>query len=723
MKKESEDKTQDNKSFLRFNLLIALLCGLLILAHFLSSFFPKSRLWGINHLAYFPLWVRLVFTFLGLLVLVPGINSKVYSLFELILSFFQRIFAKREVLGYAFLILVSMFFFWLLKTKTHFLGDGYYSIYQLNTEKYIRIGIEPLEIFAHLYIYKFLKLFFTPSGEGVYAGMSILAGGVFVFFSSFLSRSLAEDRFDRTVIFSLLIFSGATQLFLGYVEHYTLTYVSALAYIYFSLRYLQGKGKIFLPIFTCILSVAFHFSLAYLLPSLFFLFILRENKGELVFNLNKALPYILILFSILLLSVYYIWSMHHFLLEIFIPFLKERAYAPGYTLFSFSHLLDMLNQYLLLSPAGLILLISLAGVYKNKIKLKDPIIVFLIIVGIGQFLYHFSVDPKFGAVKDWDLFSSVALGFTLLSIYLFINLIESKRYSGVVLLFTALLSTLPFFMLNANDGRAIARLKDFLDLDVKRGLAGRYSLITYYLQQDNPIEAEKIRAEIYKAFPEDSLNRMAKFYMKSGNLDKATSLLKRVVELNPRYQVAYNDLGMIYLKQGKIDQAIELFKSILQTDPFNPQVHVNLGLAFMLKEELGEAKKELEKSIEFGIKKPEVYFDLASIYLRLGETEKAINSFKEALRINPRFYYAHFGLGQIYLEMNLLDEALAEFSQVAKLQPDFASSYYHLGLVYERKGLREKAIEQFKLFLRYSSDEAQNEKVRGWLLKLRSQKP
>jgi tetratricopeptide (TPR) repeat protein len=73
--------------------------------------------------------------------------------------------------------------------------------------------------------------------------------------------------------------------------------------------------------------------------------------------------------------------------------------------------------------------------------------------------------------------------------------------------------------------------------------------------------------------------------------------------------------------------------------------------------------------------------------------------------------------------MNLLDEALAEFSQAAKLQPDFASSYYHLGLVYERKGLREKAVEQFELFLKYSSDEAQKEKVRGWLLKLRSQNP
>jgi len=54
MKKESEDKTQSTKSFLRFNLFIALLCGLLILAHFLSSFFLKAGSGGLTIWLTFP---------------------------------------------------------------------------------------------------------------------------------------------------------------------------------------------------------------------------------------------------------------------------------------------------------------------------------------------------------------------------------------------------------------------------------------------------------------------------------------------------------------------------------------------------------------------------------------------------------------------------------------------------------------------------------------------
>jgi len=169
----------------KFNFLIASLCGLLILAHFIYSFFPKSRLWGINHLAYFPMWVKLAFTIPGLLILLPWVNSRVYKLLEQILSFFQRILPKREVLTASILAVISMFFFWLLRTRTYFLGDGYMMISQLTSERYVKMGIETGEIFAHLYLYKFLKLFFLPSPESIYVGLSILAGGCL--FSSYFS--------------------------------------------------------------------------------------------------------------------------------------------------------------------------------------------------------------------------------------------------------------------------------------------------------------------------------------------------------------------------------------------------------------------------------------------------------------------------------------------------------------------------------------------------------
>lgn len=720
MQRELVENSSRPNCISRFNLIIALLCGLLILAHFFSSFFPKSRLWGINHLAYFPLWVRAVFTLVGLSILLPWVNIRVYRILQQILSPLQRIVNKGKVLGYVFLSLFSVFIFWLLRARTYFLGDGYAHISSLKSGKYLLIRYEPLEIFAHLYLYKFLRLFFIPSAESIYIGLSILAGGLFVFILFLLARSLSEDGFDRLFIFSIFLFSGASQLFLGYVEHYTLTYVSIFAYLYFSLRYLQGKVRILLPIIFCTLAIGFHFSSVHLLPSLFFLFALKRKKGGMVFNLKKALPFLSILAFILGLSVYYIWNVNPGLSQVFIPLLQGRPYAPEYTLFTSSHLLDVLNQHLLLSGTGLILLLSLAMVCRKRINFQNPIIVFLLLASLAIFLYHFLVDPRLGAAVDWDLFFNVALAYTMLGVYLFINLIKTKRYSAVVLISTAILSILPWFLINANAERSTDRFRDLLDLDLDRSLYGRHALVDHYLQQKRLREAEEVQANINRLFPEDSLARAAGQHMRSGDYEKAEDLLKKAIEINPNFIDPYNNLGIIYLMQDKVDEAIDAFQRVVDLYPFFIVGRLNLGRALLKKGRTEEALEHYKRAEKLGAVEPEVCLDIAYIYFKIGEMEEAVKSYKKALKLNPEFYTAHFGLGQIYLSINSQDKAQFEFEQVVRLKPDYAPVYYNLGMIYARKGLKAQAVEQFKLFLKYSSDEVANEKVRELIKNLRS---
>lgn len=687
MKKALEERFLNSNIPKRFDLLIGFSCGLLLLSHFFFSFFPASRLWGINHLAYFPLWVRLFFTLTGLLILLPWINSKTHKLLNRFLSLLQKILSKKEVLGYAFFSTIFMFFFWLLRSRTHFLGDGYAVISHLESEQYLRTGFEPLEIFSHLYIYKFLKLFFSPTAEFVYAGLSVLAGGVFVFVLFFLTKALSEDKLDRLLIFSMFIFSGATELFLGYAENYTLLYVSIFAYLYFSLRYLQGKAKLFLPVFFSLLSIGFHLSSVSLLPSLAFLFILKNKEEGGIFGIKKAVPLIFILTSVAGILIYYVWSINPVLLEIFVPVFKGQPYAASYTLFSFPHLLDILNQHLLLSSAGIILLLVMILTYKGIIEFKDPIISFLVIVSITQFAYHFLVDPKFGAPRDWDLFSSVALGYTLLGVYLFIKFVQSKRYPALIIIFVAFLTALPWFLLNANSEKGINRFKDILDLDLKRSWSGRYTLADYYHKQKNFVEYKETMAQLNKAFPEDSLLRRAETYKELGELDKAIGLLKKAIEINPSFYWAYNDLGVIYLKQGKTDQALDEFEKVIRLNPHSFIFHVNMGRALLAKGELQKALAEFNKARKLGCNLPDVYCDIARIYSGLGEAEKAIKTYDQALQSRP----------------------------------DYAPAHYGLGLIYSQVGLKEKAIEEFELFLRYNQDSALKEQVKALIVELRSQ--
>jgi tetratricopeptide (TPR) repeat protein len=687
MKNTLKERSLNSNIHTRFDFFIGFSCGLLLLSQFYLSFFPASRLWGINHLAYFPLWVRLFFTLAGLLVLLPWVNSKTYKLFDEFLSLIRKRFTEREVLGYAFFSIIFIVFFWLMRARTHFLGDGYAVISHLESEQYLRIGFEPFEIFSHLYLYKFLKLFFLPSAEFVYAGSSVLAGGVFVFILFFFTKVLSEDKFDRLLIFSVIIFSGATELFLGYAEHYTLLYVSIFAYLYFSLRYLQGKTEFFLPIFFSLLSLGFHLSSVYLLPSLVFLFIAKKREEGWIFSIKRAVPLIFIMIPVAGFFIYYIWGINPVLSEIFVPVFKGRPYAANYILFSFPHILDILNQHLLLSSAGIILLLVIILTYKGIIKFKDPIVSFLVIVSITQLFYHFLVDPKFGAPRDWDLFSSIALGYTLLGVYLFINFVQSKRYSALVIIFLSILTALPWFLLNANTEKGINRFRNILDLDSKRSWSGRYTLADYFYKQKNFVEYKETLAQLNKAFPEDSLVRKAETYKELGELDKTTDLLKKAIEINPSFFWAYNDLGVIYLKQGKADQALDEFEKVVRLNPYSFIFHVNMGRAFLAKGELQKALAEFNKARKLGCNLPDVYCDVAIIYSSIGETEKAIRTYDQVLQSNP----------------------------------DYAPAHYGLGLICSQIGLREKAIEDFELFLRYSQDNALKEQVKTLVIKLRSQ--
>ncbi|MCJ7496703.1 MAG: tetratricopeptide repeat protein [candidate division Zixibacteria bacterium] len=372
------------------------------------------------------------------------------------------------------------------------------------------------------------------------------------------------------------------------------------------------------------------------------------------------------------------------------------------------------------------MLFSLFIIYKKKIKFKELIIGFLIIVTTTQITYNFLIDPKLGAGRDWDLFASMGIGYTVLGIYLFINLVQSKKYSGLVLIYTTLLCSLPFFLLNANTNRSIERFRNLLDLDIERSLNGRWNIANYFYRQGMFIESEQIKSEIFKLFPGDSLAREAQKYIKSGEYDKATILLKKAIETNPNIQIVnsiYHELGNVYFLQGKIDEALNVYQRVVRLNPLDQLIHMNLGQTLLRKDRLDEALKEFKKSEKLGLKEPGAFCDIAYIYLRFGETGKAIKAYKKVLKINPEYFYPHFGLGQIYLERNSLDEALIEFNQSKMLKSDFAPTYYNLGVIYSRKGLKDKAIENYELFLKYSKDEAQNEKVRGLIQQLRSQSP
>jgi serine/threonine protein kinase/Tfp pilus assembly protein PilF len=138
--------------------------------------------------------------------------------------------------------------------------------------------------------------------------------------------------------------------------------------------------------------------------------------------------------------------------------------------------------------------------------------------------------------------------------------------------------------------------------------------------------------QIAEKYPKEKrVHHVLGYYYQGDDKDKAIEEYNKVLELDPNYGIALNQIAYTYLGMKNYEKAIEYFKKYAAVSPkdANPL------------DSLGEA------------------------YFRKGELEKAIDSYKEALRLRPDFYMSLHNMQYIYAlkedysgAMNLVDELL-----------------------------------------------------------------
>ena len=252
----------------------------LILPFFLwlASFFPKSRFWGINHWAYYPFWLRTAVIASALVIFIPRVQQKLATFLKPpLIRFFDIFTESRKVLGYLSIAIISLLIFYFFRTNTHFLGDGYQILDSIRTGTLTPNWSQPLSIWISLRLYRLLFPVLNLDGASVYALTSFAAGIIFVIFAARLAILLGRNPSTRWFIFLILILMGTSQLFFGYAEHYPLLSSGIMIYLYYSLKYLFGETKVFVPAMIFLILLPIHFSSLYLFPSLLYLFLYNRD--------------------------------------------------------------------------------------------------------------------------------------------------------------------------------------------------------------------------------------------------------------------------------------------------------------------------------------------------------------------------------------------------------------------------------------------------------------
>ena len=273
------------------------------------------------------------------------------------------------------------------------------------------------------------------------ASSSTLAGVAFVWVLIGLAARLGRNRTERAVTAGLVLTLGTMQLFFGYIENYPLMTLGVLIYAYLALRRLRGEIGLVWPASVLAVTHAFHPSTIILAPSLLYLaFAARPTaarNGDLAGDVLRSRRWRIDLRSVLSVVVPYglvfagvvalMSAGDHGLDALmgvdfpgggdrswFVPLFEITTKWQHYTMFSLGHLVDIVNQQLLVAPMVWPSLALIGLLAWRRLPKEDPTGRFLLLMAASYLLLTLVWNADYGGQKDWDLFSPAAVPAALL---------------------------------------------------------------------------------------------------------------------------------------------------------------------------------------------------------------------------------------------------------------------------------------------------------------------
>ncbi|MCH7691242.1 MAG: hypothetical protein IIA17_09385 [candidate division Zixibacteria bacterium] len=661
----STDKRPQASLFILYYLSIAAVMA--------ASLYPENRIWGLNQWAFLPQisFYLLVFTSILLPPVFSLLKKKRSRPVSLrVLSFFE---SKSAYFIFSSALVCTMgLCFFLLRAKTHFLGDGYLNLSSLASSN----PLVKFSSYGTVHTLIWLKSLIDSSGDLSallsFQIVSILSGVLFTIVTCILARKLFDNRYDSLLFALGLISGGYTLLFFGYVEYYSLFVLSVLVYTIIGLLIVKGRVNrwVIIPLF--LLTNFFHAFGICLMPST--LFLLWHDSRPVVYfesRTRSAKWRAAAMASMLLIAAFFYLYMNSYGFRFsVVPIFPDRFTVEGYSLFSFKHIVDFFNLLLLLVPGLPVFLLLLP--YLSKQSLKQRASMFLLIMTASTLAAVFLIDPKLGMPRDWDLFSFAGIPLAVLAYYTILsNRQIVKRHAAVTLvIMLGFFSLVPRAVRQNTPELAIAEFRNYAALDQTKNRTGRISLGDYYRDNGDSLKAEFEYRQFDKDFPENLVVFKVDSLDKADRGQEALEYARWAIKKNPAFATAYYALGTQYLEGQYTDSAIFYLEIATALNPQNAVIWDAMGFAFAKIGDMKKGEQALRNSINLDKKSIYPILDLLKLYATSNQERKydsLLSMLAEYNDIRPEIL-ARFGI--IMIEKGEIESGLKSIEKAVTIGLD-----------------------------------------------------
>jgi tetratricopeptide (TPR) repeat protein len=606
------------------------------------------NLWGISHLQYLDWGVRITALLGGLLLafLVSHIDSRYRTRLPV------RVV---KALVYVVVPLLLLSLFYLLRVKTHYLGDG------ILRARQVELGVktlptEPLGHYANYLFYQLVGPLFHWTSVRSIEVLSYISGLLTYFAALWCVKGLFEKRSDRLMPFLILVFSGTAVLYCGYVETYMLLPALTILFMATGIRSVNGKLLPLVPMLLYLLLVLFHFKFLYVAPSILLLSWVYYQKGDKLVGLAGALAVlasVIVVIAVPKMSALPTIGLGSFLMD----------FSPGqssYWLLSGQHLLDIANE-LVMTAAAALLVLALLVTRAGRTGLRGNLSLLFVAASLpGALAFVTLLHPELGYASDWDLFSSAGVVISLFAVTFYAAKpdLRLSRPAMVMLSSVAIVSFLSYAAVNADYDQSIRRQVDILTLAGDQGAVGFETMGNDLVQLHKAELAEQMWRRSMKIRPHWRIyNNLGQLALDRGNYDEAEFFLKKGMALDSTRSILVMNLGMAYRMLRRYELAEQYLHRAAELAPNDAGIHHNL--AVLLAETNRYLEAEVESRAAVRLKPNDSMFlnALGGILSALGKYPEAEDYLLRAGSIHPESSEIALNISAFYVKIKRIDFA------------------------------------------------------------------
>jgi tetratricopeptide (TPR) repeat protein len=218
-----------------------------------------------------------------------------------------------------------------------------------------------------------------------------------------------------------------------------------------------------------------------------------------------------------------------------------------------------------------------------------------------------------------------------------------------------------------------------------------------------------------KSAPDDPvlLGQLSYFKKGAGDLDGASTLARRELEILPTDSLGWQRLGLILVGQQKITETAEAFGRAIELDPADVISLQNLGQSLWLMGRKEEAIAKYRRAVKLQPNFAIGWLGLGTVLEETGRNAEAEDCFQKAVACQPSRTTDLVALARFCRSRQRSDAAATNYDKATKLNPEDSALHVEAGEFFLAGGRLTEAGDQFAEALRLTPNSARAHQLYG----------